>query len=478
MKKIINLLLLLFHMATIYAIKSIEINSINYNLNTDLLTAEVTTGDYYGSIAIPKTVNYRGKTYTVTAIGDSAFAFTGNSYAVDLPNSITYIGKSAFQDCRFSKISLPNSVVTIGEKAFFYTNIKEVYIPSSVSAIGDGAFNYCNNLEKIIVDGNNNNYCSVDGILYSKDKSVLYAYPATKTAQTFIISNSVKRIASYAFKCSRFKSITIPNSIEEIGENAFASSSLESVSLSHAILQIDRLAFFDCQKLTQIIVDKSNPNYCSVDGVLFNKSKTELYAYPLNNPSKTYTVPSSVTTIGEYAFAYAPFLETVNLPNSLRSIKSSAFQSCAKLTKIEIPNNVKNIEGWAFYRCLALKEVILPDSLGNISEGMFLSCQSLKDIKIPSSVKIIEKQAFTWCSSLISIVIPSQVVTINEHAFSYCHGIEKIICEAQDPPILGKDVFYKAGEYKSLYVPNGTVASYKDADQWNKFSIYTASGRF
>lgn len=474
-KSIIVLVLILSSIMVIDA--EVCINGINYNLNNSALTAEVTVGDYSGSIAIPKTVNYRGNTYAVTAIGDSAFAFT-SSYAVDLPNSIEFIGKSAFQDCKFSAIVIPNSVVAIGENAFFYTKLKEVNIPYSVSSIGEGAFNYCTDLTNISVDINNCNYCSVDGGLYNKDKSILYAYPAAKTEQSLIIPNGVRRIANYAFKCSRFKSITIPNSVEEIGENAFASSSLESVSLSHTVLQIDRLAFFDCQKLKQIIVDKSNPNYCSVDGVLFNKSKTELYAYPLNNPSKTYTVPSSVITIGEYAFASASFLETVNLPNSLQRIKSCAFYSCSKLTKIKIPNNVKNIEGWAFYRCLALKEVILSDSLEKISEGMFLSCQSLRNIKIPSSVKIIEKQAFTWCSSLISIVIPSQVVTINEHAFSYCRGIEKIICEAQDPPILGKDVFYKAGEYKSLYVPNGTVASYKAADQWNKFSIYTASGRF
>lgn len=465
-------------MITICAMKSIEINSINYNLNTDLLTAEVTRGDYYGSIAIPKTINYKGYTYIVSAIGDSAFAFTGNSYAVDLPNSITYIGKSAFQDCKFSKIILPSSVVTIGEKAFFYTNLTEVYIPSSVSSIGEGAFNYCNNLEKIIVDVNNSNYCSVDGVLYSKDKSVLYAYPTTKTEQTFIIPNDVKRIASYAFKCSHVKSIKIPNSVEEIGECAFSSSSIESVFISDNIHTIGRLAFFDCLKLTQIIVDKLNPNYCSAGGVLFDKAQTELYAYPLNNPLKSYEVPASVTTIGEYAFACAPFIETIYLPSSLQRIKSSAFYTCSKLTKIEIPNNVRNIEKWAFYRCLALTEVILSDNIEKISEGMFLSCQSLKNIKIPSKVKIIEEQAFTWCSSLTSIVIPSKVDKINDRAFSYCRGIEKIICEAQDPPLLGKDVFYNIGEYTCLYVPSGTVATYKTADQWNKFSIYTASGRF
>ncbi len=474
-KSIIVLILILSSIMEINA--EVCINGINYNLNHGAFTAEVTVGDYSGSIAIPKTVIYRGNTYAVTAIGDSAFAFT-SSYAVDLPNSIEFIGKSAFQDCEFSAIVIPNSVVAIGENAFFYTKLKEVNIPYSVSSIGEGAFNYCTDLTNISVDINNCNYCSVDGGLYNKDKSILYAYPAAKTEQSLIIPNGVRRIANYAFICSHLKSIKIPNSVVEIGERAFSSSLLESIVISSNILEIGELAFFDCRQMKQIVVDKSNPNYCSVDGVLFNKTQTELYAYPLNNPMSSYKVPSSVTTIGEYAFACAPFLETVILPNSLSKIKSNAFYSCPKLLKIEIPNNVNIIENRVFFRCLSLKEVILPENIEKICKGTFLSCQSLKSIQIPHSVTIIEEGAFTWCCSLTSITIPSNVIKIEDRAFSYCRGLEKITCETQDPPKLGRNVFDNIGEYTCLYVPNGTVASYKADDQWSKFRIYTTSGSF
>lgn len=124
---------------------------------------------------------------------------------------------------------------------------------------------------------------------------------------------SVTSIGDYAFKyCTILKSVTIPNSVTSIGD----------------------YAFYSCTSLANITVDSNNSNYSSLNGNLYNKSKTELIKYAIGKTDTSFTIPNSVTSIGNRAFHYCKSLKSITIPNSVKSIGDDAFYSCNSLTDV------------------------------------------------------------------------------------------------------------------------------------------------
>jgi len=212
-----------------------------------------------------------------------------------IPDSVMSIRKQAFYYCtRVKSVIIPNSVTSIGEQAFYYCiKLKNIQIPKSVTSIGSYAFGECMSLTNILVDEANNDFSSVDGVLFDKKQTKLIIYPSAKIGENYKIPDSVTSIDDYAFSnCSSLKTITIPSSVTRIGEGAF----------------------LKCTALTKI------------------------------------AIPTSVTSIGNIAFDGCSSLETITIPaaSRLTSIGSSAFRYCSSLTSITIPSSVTSI--WA--RCI------------------------------------------------------------------------------------------------------------------------------
>jgi hypothetical protein len=154
--------------------------------------------------------------------------------------------------------------------------------------------------------------------------------------------------------------MTIPTSINgltvsDIGTNAFESTGLTSVTIPNSVTNIGDAAFGECRSLTAITVKTNNSFYSSTNGVLFNKGQTTLNQYP-GGLGGSYTIPNSVTNIGDYAFAYTVLLSSVTIPNSVTSIGYSSF-AYTGLTSITIPNSVTSIGADAFYECTNLTSV-------------------------------------------------------------------------------------------------------------------------
>jgi len=172
------------------------------------------------------------------------------------------------------------------------------------------------------------------------------------------IPNSVTSIGEDAFTlCYHLTSVTIPNSVIRIEGRAFyVCYGLTSVTIPSSVTSIGYWAFADCVGLTAINVDVENPNYSSLDGVLFNKDKTTLIQYPIGRTGE-YTIPNGVTSIEGSAFYYCDHLASVTIPNGVTSIGESAFSQCSSLTSITIPSSVINIGDLVFSNCAGLLSV-------------------------------------------------------------------------------------------------------------------------
>ena len=194
--------------------------------------------------------------------------------------------------------------------------------------------------------------------------------------------------------------LTIPASIEgnpvtSIGRAAFKGCrSLTSISIPDGVTSIGEFAFRFCTDLTSIEVGAGNVNYTGVNGVLFNAEKTMLLTYPVGKTGANYTIPNSVTSIGESAYFNCHRLTSITIPDSVTSIGDSAFRSCSSLTSITIPNGVTGIR-----------------------YGAFSGCSSLTSITIPDSVTSIGRYAFTGCSSLIEVTFLGDAPKLNEPSF-------------------------------------------------------------
>ncbi len=212
------------------------------------------------------------------------------------------------------------------------------------------------------------------------------------------LPNSLTSIADNAFyNCSSLTSVVIPNSVTSIGGFAFYfCTGLTSVVIPDSVTSINKGAFPRCSGLTSITVSVDNPNYKSIDGVLFNKDGSSIIAYP-GGKSGVYTIPSSVISIGDYAFFGCSGLTSVVIPNSVTSIGSESFRYCTVLTSIVIPNGVTSIEMMAFSDCTGLTSVtinaVIPPSL---SHNIFYNTNTALQIKVPAASQDAYKAATFW----------------------------------------------------------------------------------
>ena len=257
------------------------------------------------------------------------------------------------------------------------------------------------------------------------------SYPVTKIGScaffqngritSVSIPNIVKTIESDAFYgLSNLKSLTIPSSVITIEENAFLNcDTLTAITVPKNVKMIGDGAFSCCDNLKAIYVEKGNTYFCSVDGVLFNKSKTKLIQCP-GKKTGTYTIPKSVKTIGKSAFEQCRHLTKITMSNNVTTIGKSAFWYCSNLISITLSRKLKELPEEALGCCYKLPSVTIPKGITSIGCGAFENCESIKSITIPKGVTYIGPMAFRYCWELTKITIPKSVKTIDFVAFGNC----------------------------------------------------------
>lgn len=274
---------------------------------------------------------------------------------------------------------------------------------------------------------------------------ILFAYPlvswgAVEGQWTYIIENGGATITT----STATGAVTIPSvlggyTVKKVGLECgrwdkpsfvFVSpnTSVTSITIPPSVTRIENYVFAGCLGLTAFSVDSANIAFTSEDGVLFNKSKTTLI-HCSKAKSGSYIIPSSVTSIGSFAFSFCAKLTRVTIPNSVTSIGDKAFPFCTSLTSITIPPSVTSIGTAAFQNCTSLTSVTIPSSVTSIAFYAFSCCSNLTSVTIGDGVKSIEGGAFYRCASLTSVTIPSSVTRIEGSAFGGCDKLPIEILE-------------------------------------------------
>jgi len=328
----------------------------------------------------------------VKSIGSECFKGCGALASFTFPDSLTSIGARSFTDTAFykSNSNWEDGGLYIGHHLIRVGNVTDFTVKDGTLNLAFSAFSGCNRLESIeipdsvthlfwnavgslpalksiFVGSGNENYCSVDGVVFTKDLSGILIYPAGKEDAEYALPDGVKEIADNAFRGNSFlTSVVIPDSTERIGIFAFLNcTSLENITMGSGVKGIENSAFMS----TAYFDNEDNWE----NGVLY---------------------------IGDCLIKAKNTVTAHDIKDGTRTVATSAFSGCKELASISIPESVQNIGEFAFYFCQKLVSVELPEGMTEIRASCFESCIALQSILIPDSVDVIGNLAFNNCPAL------------------------------------------------------------------------------
>ena len=446
--------------------------------------ADTGTGGQVNAAAAPQANNDE---FTVDADG-VLVAYTGGATDIRIPEGVTEISSNAFTNAQLTSVWIPASVrtiddsafagqpltqvtfqdddahpsqlETIGDRAFSYTPLESVSLPRSLKTAGletfsdmaklrsvnvgpnvqaDGlfaAFARTPLLESIEVDAANQNYQSLDGVLYTKGLTHLATYPQAKNAGgAYAVAEETAFIDEGAFSSAQITSVTLPSHLRHVGKGAFVGSRITSLTLPDGFESMDDTAFWYMSKLER--VDLGGATMLPDSAFRYDKSLAEVNFRPdLNRLAEvgdyafdttaltSATLPDSVTSIGKGAFSNDTALTSVHLGSGVASIGESAFVGANNLASLTVDpaNTVYSVEDGALYgkgdagRTLVLylptktdTDVTVPKGTTAIADAAFANNSSLRRVVLPEGLTTIGYGAFDGDTNLTDLVIPDSV---------------------------------------------------------------------
>ena len=363
------------------------------------------------------------------------FSYGDEVLSIVIESGVEEIGDYAFCNCSADNVSIPNTISTVGNCAFMNCQkLTEITIPDSVTVIGQSVFSDCISLSRVL------------------------------------LSDSISVLTESMFRnCSNLEEITIPESINEYMGGVFAGcTSLKKLTILENFSDMTPYLEYlgDCPNCTEINIAETNEHFCSVDGVVYSKDKSELIKVPCGL-SGSYTVEDGVIRIGERAFANCEKLTEIILSDDVIEIGSGAFFN-TNISSISIPDSVTIIGDSAFSHS-KIEEIILPEGLEEIRPETFFMCSQLKTVSIPNFVTSIGREAFSGCNELHHITIPANVTSIGDGCFAAPFGSSlNLIAFEGDALEMGRNVFDGRFE-KTIGIQYYETASGWDDEFWSDF---------
>ncbi|MDE6721155.1 MAG: leucine-rich repeat domain-containing protein [Bacteroidaceae bacterium] len=392
-------------------------DNFTYSLNTE--NQEASLDKYSGDakeVVIPETVTYEEKEYKVTSLAYYCFDNCSSLTSIEIPSSVTKLGGLCFNNC---------------------TSLTSIKIPSSVISLGWSCFYGCSSLESIMVDAANPKYDSREGcnaIIETESNTMIVGFKSTR------IPSSVTSLGDGCFQCSFLTSIEIPASVTSLGDRCFVGcQSLTSIEIPASVTSVGKDCFNNCSSLTSIeipasvtnlehrfdnckslesiVIDVNNPQYDSREGcnaIIKTESNTMILG------CKNTRIPESVTSLGDYCFAYSPSLTSIKIPASVTSLRNDCFWGCESLESIVVDVNHPVYDSRE--NCNTIIETK--------SNTMILGC---KNTRIPESVTSLGRNIFNGRTSPTSIEIPASVTSVEDFCFSNCPSLESIVVDSNNP---------------------------------------------
>ena len=372
--------------------------SINWSLNTSTKTLTISgSGRMYDYSS-----NNLPPWYSASTAG-------ANLETVVISGEITYIGNYAFYKLsKVASFSLPDTVLEIGEKAFYFNGLRQIHLSSRLEIIGYMAFYYCSSLQSI----------EIPNRVHTIGAS---AFEACTRATTLTLPDDLTTVGNSAFSsCSRVTSLTLPEKLEAIDSSAFyGMNGLTEVTIPASVTAFGHSVFASCKSLQAIHVDSGNLILSSVGGILFDKAGATLIQYPAGRPDESYTIPNTVSQLGDSAFSGCQYLERVTVPNSVAKLSNFVFAHCAALTDVELPNTLTLIDDRAFFNCGALTDLVIPDGVTGIGMEAFAYDANLVRLTVPESVTSFGERVFDDCSADLTLRViagsPAHTYAVNNN---------------------------------------------------------------
>lgn len=298
--------------------------------------------------------------------------------------------------------------------SYGHKNPSSLQIPASLVDIPIAALNDCSSLKFIKVDGANQKYKDIDGVLYSADGKTIVKYPAQKDLTEYPVNSGVTTIGESAFRnASKLTKISIPNTITKIESSAFQyCSNLSEINIPEGIKSIESYTFYNCYNLHSI------------------------------------ALPNSLTSIGNSAFEYSG-LNSIDIPNSVTSIDSYAFGYCNSLTQVNIKANVSSIGYHAFYSCSNLSAINVDKANSNYSDDNGVLYETKGSVKLMTYPRIKSETAYT---------IRTDTILIEDGAFYNCDNLTQVDLNTPNLTTIGSSAFNDADNITNIDIPQNVAS--------------------